>query len=104
MNHFGAELRNSQNIRKMTLEAQLICFIQKTARANPQYLKFEMTIFQKILNFYYSNSILKTIYLVGCRYAIDQAPVVQRVDSAIHCTNHYPADKCYQKVIALSSG
>ena len=42
MNHFGAELRNSQNIRKMTLETQLICSIQKRARANPKYLKFEM--------------------------------------------------------------
>ena len=24
------------------------------------------------------------------------APVVQKVDSAIHWLNHYPADKCYQ--------
>ena len=31
----------------MNLEAQLICSIQKTARANPQYLKFEMAILQK---------------------------------------------------------
>ena len=26
----------------------------------------------------------------------DQAPVVQRVDNAIHRINHYPADKCWE--------
>ena len=25
-----------------------------------------------------------------------QAPVVQRVDNAIHWINHYPVDKCWQ--------
>ena len=25
----------------------------------------------------------------------DQAPVVQKLDSAIHWINHYPVDKCY---------
>ena len=28
-------------------------------------------------------------------YAINQAPVVQTLDSAIHRINHYPADKYY---------
>ena len=27
---------------------------------------------------------------------IHLAPVVQRVDSAIHRINHYPADKCWE--------
>ena len=27
----------------------------------------------------------------------DQAPVVQRVDNAIHRINHYPVDKCWRK-------
>ena len=64
MNHFGAELRNSQNIRRMNLEAQLICSIQKTARANLQYLKFEMAILQKDPQFLLFKFYFK-IYLFG---------------------------------------
>ena len=29
-------------------------------------------------------------------FAINQAPVVQRLDNAIHRINHYPADKYWQ--------
>ena len=35
---------------------------------------------------------------------IQQAPVVQKLDSAIHRINLYPVDKYLEKPIALSSG
>ena len=28
---------------------------------------------------------------------VNQAPVVQRMDNAIHRINHYPVDKCWRK-------
>ena len=35
--------------------------------------------------------------LIETNIAIYLAPVVQRVDSAIHWINHYTVDNCYQK-------
>ena len=35
------------------------------------------------------------IFLLKSRLAVNQAPVVQTLDSAIHRINHYPADKYY---------
>ena len=42
-------------------------------------------------NDYFSNM---PAHLIGT--AIAQAPVVQRVDNAIHRINHYPVDKCWE--------
>ena len=40
-------------------------------------------------------SVYKTNYAIRW-IAIYQAPVVQRLDNAIHWRNRYPVDKCYQ--------
>ena len=45
---------------------------------------------------YFSDLIRNQHSSLVIRCVIDLAPVVQRVDNAIHRINRYPADKCWQ--------
>ena len=43
-----------------------------------------------------NNFFLGSFFLMPSQIIILQAPVVQKVDNAIHQINRYPVDKCWQ--------